>query len=67
MLEADTIFLSCTKRNADLFFGKNVPGTKGKSAMNKKDVRISRIPFQTKRPTLRETTRVCELLGRLYL
>ena len=67
MSEADVIFLSCTKRNADIFFGKNTQGTKGICAIQKSDPRVKRVPFQTKRPTLRETLRVCELLGRLYL
>ena len=66
VLHAHSIFISCTKRNGNIFYGTKTQGTKGVPALDKKDVRLTRIPFQTKRPTLRETERVCEILGQLY-
>ena len=67
MQDCDSIFISATKRNADVFFGSRTQGTKGEPAVQKSDPRVQRVPFQTRRPTLREVTRVCETLGLLHL
>jgi len=67
MQDCDSIFISATKRNADVFFGSHTQGTKGEPAVQKSDPRVQRVPFQTRRPTLREVARVCETLGRLHL